>query len=57
MKLKLYQKDGRMKLVFYYTPIADQVNENAAEASQQKSIEFLPIERDKTPMNMPLLVF
>ena len=57
MKLKFYQKDGRMKLVFYYTPIADQVNEKAAEASQQKSIEFLPIERDKQPMNMPLLVF
>jgi hypothetical protein len=57
MKLKFYQKDGRMKLVFYYAPIADQVNEDAAEASQQKSIEFLPIERDKTPMNMPLLVF
>jgi hypothetical protein len=57
MKLKFYQKDGRMKLAFYYTPIADQVNEKAAEASQQKSIEFLPIERDKNPMNMPLLEF
>ena len=57
MKLKFYQKDGRMKLAFYYTPIADQVNEKAAEASQQKSMEFLPIERDKKPMNMPLLEF
>ena len=57
MKLKFYQKDGRMKLVFYYAPIADQVNENAAEATQQKSIEFLPIERDKQPMNLPLLEF
>jgi hypothetical protein len=57
MKLKFYQKEGRMKLAFYYVPIADQVNEEAAEASQQKSIEFLPIERDKKPMTMPLLVF
>jgi hypothetical protein len=57
MKLKFYQRDRRMKLAFYYTPLANKVNEEAAEASQQKSIEFLPIERDKRPMDMPLLVF
>jgi hypothetical protein len=57
MKLKFYQKDRRMKLAFYYMPIADKVNEKAAEASQQKSMEFLPIERDKKPETMPLLVF
>jgi len=57
MKLKFYQKEGRMKLAFYYAPIADKVNAEAAETAQQKSIEFLPIERDKKPMTMPLLVF
>ena len=57
MKLKFYQKDRRMKLAFYYTPIADRVNEQEAEATQQKSIQFLPIERDKKPLTMPLLVF
>lgn len=57
MKLKFSQKDRRMKLAFYYTPIANQVNEQEAEANQQKSLQFLPIERDKKPEAMPLLVF
>ena len=57
MKLKFYQKDRRMKLAFYHTPIANQVNEADAEANQQKSMQFLPIERDKKPESMPLLVF
>ena len=57
MKLKFYQKDRRMKLAFYYMPIANKVNEQEAEAHQQKSLQFLPIERDKKPEAMPLLVF
>lgn len=57
VKLKFYQKDRRMKLAFYYTPIADKVNEKEAETHQQKSLQFLPIERDKQPEAMPLLVF
>lgn len=57
MKLKFYQQDRRMKLGFYYTPIANRVNEQEAEANQQKSLQFFPIERDKTPEAMPLLVF
>jgi len=57
MKLKFYQQDRRMKLAFYYTPIANQVNEQEADANQQKSMQFFPIERDKKPDSMPLLVF
>jgi hypothetical protein len=57
MKLKFNQKDLRMKLAFYYTPIANQVNEQEAEANHQKSIQFFPIERDKKPDVMPLLTF
>lgn len=57
MKLKFYQKDRRMKLGFYYTPISNRVNEQEAEAHQQKSMQFLPIERDKKPDALPLLVF
>ena len=57
MKLKFYQKDRRMKLAFYYTPIANRVNEKEAEANQEKSLQFLPIERDKKPDALPLLVF
>ena len=57
MKLKFYQKDRRMKLAFYYSPIADRLNEQEAEASQQQSLQYFPIERDKRPETMPLLVF
>jgi len=57
MKLKFDQQDRRMKLAFYYKPIANKVNEQEAEAHQQKSMQFLPIERDKKPEAMPLLVF
>jgi hypothetical protein len=57
MKLKFYQKDVRMKLAFYYKPIANKVNEQEADASHQQSLQFLPIERDKQPEAMPLLVF
>lgn len=57
MKLKFYQTDRRMKLGFYYTPIANRVNEKESEANQQKSMQFLPVERDKKPDALPLLVF
>jgi hypothetical protein len=57
MKLKFNQQDRRMKLAFYYTPIANQVNEQEAEANHQESIQFLPIERDKKPDVRPLLTF
>lgn len=57
MKLKFDQMDRRMKLGFYYLPIAAKVNEKEAEASQQKSLQFLPLEREKKPETMPLLVF
>ncbi len=57
MKLKFYQRDRRMKLAFYYTPIANRVNEQESEQNHQRSMQFLPIERDKKPEAMPLLVF
>jgi hypothetical protein len=57
MKLKFNQQDRRMKLAFYFMPIAKEVNEKEAEAHQQKSLQLLPIERDKKPESMPLLVF
>ena len=57
MKLKFYQQDRRMKLAFYYQPIANKVNEQEADASHQQSLQFLPIERDKQPEALPLLVF
>ncbi len=57
MKLKHGESDNRMKLAFYYAPIADQVNTETADRQQQESRRFLPIDRNKRPEALPLLVF
>ena len=57
IKLKLNEKDGRMKLAFYYTPISKEVNEQQQEMYNEKSYRFLPIEKDKKFERIPLLIF
>jgi len=58
IKLKLSEKDGRMKLAFYYTPISKGVNEQQQEMYNEKSYRFLPIEKDKKFERItPLLIF
>lgn len=57
MKLKRSEADNRMKLAFYYAPISRQVNEAESEKQQQRSRGFLPVDRNKKPEALPLLVF
>ena len=58
IKLKLNEKDGRMKLAFYYTPISKGINEQQQEMYNEKSYRFLPIEKDKKFERItPLLIF
>lgn len=57
IKLKTDESMNKMKLAFYYTPIADRVNEDAEESFREDSLKFLPIERGKTPERLPLLEF
>jgi len=57
IKLKLNEKDGKMKLAFYYTPLAGEVNEAQQEEYHESSIHFLPIEKGRTPTAIPLLRF
>lgn len=57
IKLKLNEKDGKMKLAFYYTPLAGKVNEAQQEKYYESSIRFLPIEKGGTPNAIPLLRF
>ena len=57
MKLKLHGKANYMKLAFYYTPLSSKVNDTQKEKFQTESFKFLPIEKDKRPARMPLLVF
>lgn len=57
IKLKRHHASGEMKLSVYYTPVSSMVNEVLGEANQEKTVQFLPIERDKKPERMPLLTF
>jgi len=56
MKLKQYTPADAMKLSFYFAPVADRVNHELGPKAEP-SVRFLPIERDKKPKALPLLVF
>jgi hypothetical protein len=57
IKLKMQQASGRMKLGFYYVPVAREVNAAEIENYPETAIHVLPIQRDKRPRAMPLLEF
>ncbi len=57
IKLKFYEKVGNMKLSFYYTPLSNKVNEIQQEEFYDKSYQFFPIDKNKKPERLPLLVF
>lgn len=45
IKLKISEKEGTMKLVYYYTPLSDKVNEEELETEQRKSPRLFPIKK------------
>lgn len=58
IKIKLksdYEQKG-MKLAFYFTPLSDKLND-AEHEKIEKSIQFLPIEKNKKYNAIPLLIF
>lgn len=59
-KIKIKLKGGyegkRMKLAFYFTPLSDQLNEGQQE-KHEKTIKFLPVEKNKKYEAIPLLIF
>jgi hypothetical protein len=57
IKLKILDVEGTMKLVFYYTPLSDKVNEDDLEAQQRKTPRLFPIKKGKVPDVVPLLEF
>lgn len=52
IKLKHYERDGKMKLAFYYMPLSEVVNETQQEELQEKTWTLFPIEKGKTPENL-----
>jgi hypothetical protein len=59
IKIKLKTDDSlrKIKVGIYYTPLSDKVNEEGEEKYRESEIKFLPIERDKEPLRLPLLEF
>jgi hypothetical protein len=59
IKIKLKTDDSlrKIKVAVYYTPLSDKVNEAGEEKFRESEIKFLPIERDKEPLRLPLLEF
>jgi hypothetical protein len=59
IKIKLKTDDSlrKIKVGIYYTPLSDKVNEAGEEKYRESEIKFLPIERDKEPLRLPLLDF
>lgn len=45
IKLKISEKERTMKLVYYYTPIAEKVNEDDLEAEQRKTPRLFPLKK------------
>jgi len=60
IKLKTYEKTGKMKLAFYYMPLSNKLNEAQVaelEKFHEKSLHFFPTEKGETPEMIPLLRF
>lgn len=55
VKLKRSQDATKIKVSFYYTPLASQLS--AGDRKQEDSIRFLPIEKGGAPNMIPLLRF
>ena len=45
-----------MKLAFYFTPLSNQLNEGQQE-KYEKTIQFLPVDKNKKYEAIPLLIF
>ena len=53
MKLKVSEKDGKMKLVFYYQPLSVKINEAQQEVFVDRSVEWFPIDKQNPPETLP----
>lgn len=53
MKLKENQKDGNVKLAFYYTPLSSKINEDRQEIFVEKSVKWFPIDKERPPETLP----
>ena len=57
IKLKLDEKENKMKLAFYYQPLSKKINEEQEEKFRSESLKLFPIDKKKKPEMMPLLQF
>lgn len=57
IKLKMNKAKERMKLAYYYQPIAKELNAGQWEDLETSSFRFVPIEKDKKPERYVLFEF
>ena len=57
IKLKILDIEGTMKLVYYYTPLSNKVNEDKLETHQRKTPRLFPIKKGKVPNVVPLFEY
>jgi len=60
IKMKIIQKEDKMKVGIYYLPLSGKLNEAdiaALETFHDTSYRFFPIDKNKTPRMMPVLEF
>ena len=57
IKLKSGSLDQKMKLVFYYAPLSNRLNENQEEKFEEVGVRFLPMEKGREVKRIPLLSF
>ena len=56
IKLKSGHEEKGMKLAFYFTPLSNQLSEGQQE-KHEKTIQFLPVAKNKKYNAIPLLIF
>jgi hypothetical protein len=57
IKLKILDVEGTMKLVYYYTPLSNKLNEDDLEAQQRKTPRLFPLQKGKVPDVVPLFEY
>ena len=60
IKMKIIEKEDKMKVGIYYKPLSGKLNEAEIEALEkfhEKSYRFFPIDKNKTPKMIPFLEF
>ncbi len=57
IKIKLKEKQGRMKIAYYFLPVTRKVDAGFSNDTGSRSFQWFPFEKGATPERMPVLRF